>query len=398
MKTGLTGSPRRTPGLRSSVSPQRDQPSSSPSDGKYLGNAKGDTRQDASPLTHRSVNAPPVNHANGLRKGKGNNKAVEPAPAVDFSDDDADSQLNGDENEDSYEQTRPDYDDSFAAGDDTVLSDQAPQPADEPDPDDAEQDSPSVMGPESRKAEPPKAAAKTKRSAPSGTKRQVTTEQDESNDQQLAPKRKRPGRPPRKINEEAQEKRPSKKAKTSADQTARPKELGDPQLDQFVENYANNTKPLKGRSLYILKREVPSENTTRTRSGRNVVRPLAYWRNERCVYGNGEATEGERFPVSTLMEVQRTDELEPEYKKTKTNKRRTSKKSKKNKDAESDNEEEDADLDPWEKEGGVLHGYIRKWNPGAQVGVNDDEVLGKLCWPLTIKAPILFENPLTYDM
>ena len=312
--------------MRSSASPQRDQPSSSPSDGKYLGNAKGDSRQDASPLTNRSVNAPSMNHANGLRnKGKGNNKAVEPAPAVDFSDDDANSQLNGDENADSYEQTRSGYDDSFAAGEDTILSDQAPQPADEPDHDDAEQDSPSTMGPESRKAEPPKTAVKTKRSAPSDTKRQVTTEKDASGEQEPAPKRKRPGRPPRKINEEAQEKRPSKKAKTSADQSARPKESGDPQLDQFVENYANNTKPLKGRSLYILKRERPSENSTRTRSGRNVVRPVAYWRNERCVYGNGEATEGERFPVSTLMEVQRTDELEPEYKKTKTNKRRTSK-------------------------------------------------------------------------
>ena len=105
------------------------------------------------------------------------------------------------------------------------------------------------------------------------------------------------------------------------------------------------------------------------------IRPLAYWRNERCVYGREEAPEGQRYPLSTIKEIIRTEEREPE--KTRSGKRR-SKKSNSRKQADQDSENEDEDsFDPWEKEGGVLHGYIRKWDPEAQVGTEEEEVLGK---------------------
>src|SRR5207249_4675801 len=77
-KSGMTGSPRRTPGLRSSQSPHRDLPSSSPSDGRSV---KADSRRDVSPLTSRSINATPsLNHSN-VARAKGNKK-VEKAPPI----------------------------------------------------------------------------------------------------------------------------------------------------------------------------------------------------------------------------------------------------------------------------------------------------------------------------
>lgn len=387
MKTGLAGSPRRTPGLRSSASPQRGQPSSSPSDAKTLGNAKTGSWQDASPLTNRSVNAPSSNHSNGLRnKTKGNNKPPESAAAVDFSDSDANSQFDGgDENAESFEPKHHDSADSFAAGDDTMMSDQTPQITDEPARNGVDPDSPSDS--ESRKPEQPKASTKAKRSALGDKKRpQDILQQNGTDEQESAPKPKRAGRPPKaqsKANEEPEEQRPSKKAKTSVDQANQGvKKSGNPQLDQIVENYANRAGPLKARSLHILKREVPTEDSSnRTRSGRVSIRPLAFWKNEKCVFGDEEAVEGQRYPLSTIKEVHRTEELEPERKRAKKNKRQYSKKSKKSKDIESENEDDDEDADAWEKEGaGVLHGYIRRWNPATQTAVEgDDEVLGKSC-------------------
>ncbi|GIK02631.1 hypothetical protein Aspvir_006687 [Aspergillus viridinutans] len=378
MKSGLSGSPRRTPGLRSSASPQRDSLSSSPSDGKGLGSAKGETRRDVSPLTNRSINAPSLNHVNGLRNNKGINKTAETTVTVDFSDSDANSQMNGDENANAFEQMRNNYDDSFNAGDDTLAEDQQDE-FERIDGVDVDISSYTAAG--SRKTERSRAVPKTKKLAQSEKSRaQEVTQQNETSEQGNVQKRKRPGRPPKSQrrnsdDEDTVGQRPSKKSKT-ASQTGRGlKSSGNPELDKVVENYVNRTGPLKGRSLYILKREIPTDGSaTHTRSGRVSVRPLAYWKNERCVYGDGEAAEGQRYPLSTIKEIIRTEELEPE--KRKVSKRRSSKKSKsrKSRDDDSDNEDDDY-VDPWEKEGGVLHGYVRKWDPDTQAGSIEEEVL-----------------------
>lgn len=379
MKTGLTGSPRRTPGLRSSASPQRDHPSSSPSDGKSLLNAK---QRDVSPLSHRSINAPPSNHANNLWiKNKANIRTSEPAATDDFSDSDANSQFIGDENGDSFEQTRDDFADSFAAGDDTLLEDEAPQAVEEPDQEVTDPDSPDMPFEPRRTEQPRSTTTKTKRAASGDNSRiQTTAQQNGTHERELASRPKRPGRPPktqRKANEEAEDHRPSKKARTSADRTTGVvKTTGNPQIDHITDTYAKRQAgPTKGRSLYILKHEAPTEDTAaRTRSGRVSIKPLAFWKNEKCVFGDGEVAEGGRFPHATVKEVIRTEEIEPEYKKAKSGKRR-SKKSK-NKDIESDDENEDH-ADRWEKDNGVLHGYIRKWDPEAQAGIDKEEVLGR---------------------
>ncbi|KAF9885450.1 hypothetical protein FE257_012886 [Aspergillus nanangensis] len=355
MKTGLTGSPRRTPGLRSSHSPQRDLLSSSPSDGKGLRSAKGESRYDISPLTSRPINAASLNQV----RPKGSGKNPEP-----FSE----SEMNGDENGNSFEQTQDDFLDSFAAGDDTTSADQLDdhEPA-------ADSSSPIISNSRQQKQPNPTSKAKLNNV---GQSRQVRDSVELGDDefQELPAKRKRAGRPPKsQVNnsDDTEERRQSKKPKTSKKPARDLGEL-DPELDKVVEDYANRTGPLKGRSLYILKREAPSDNSsTHTRSGRVSVRPLAYWRNERCVFGDGEAAEGQRYPLSTIKEVIRTEELEPE--KRKGNKRRSSKKSKtRGKVDESDSEDY---VDPWEKDGGVLHGYIRKWDPEIQTGADEEEVL-----------------------
>jgi hypothetical protein len=94
------------------------------------------------------------------------------------------------------------------------------------------------------------------------------------------------------------------------------------------------------------------------------------------VYGDEEAAEGERFPLSKIKEVIRTEELEPE--RPKKGKRSRKGKSKKQKDESSDEDEIDDDADLWEKETGVLHGYVSKWDPVAQTSTAEEEVIGMI--------------------
>ncbi|KAE8348454.1 kinetochore CENP-C fungal-like protein [Aspergillus coremiiformis] len=372
MKTGLTGSPRRTPGLRSSQSPQRVLPSSSPSDGKGLSSTKGDLRQDVSPLTNRSINAPPVNHL-GIARNKANKNMSE--ITASFSDSDANSKSNGDENADLFHHVQGDLADSFDAGDDPIAEDQLEDLNDNG----TATLSPSISATTLHKKCHLKTGPQTKKSSQRYASRsQDPTERSEPLEHGSSQKRKRPGRPPKNqrcAGYNLEKQRPLKKPKTSDKRSRDSSTSGHADLDKIVENYVNRTGPLKGRSLYILKRETPMDNsTTHTRSGRVSVRPLAYWKNERCVYGDGEAAEGERYPLSTIKEIIRTEELEPEKRKTK--KGRPSKKSRSGKFKDDNESGDDEDyIDPWEKEGGVLHGYIRKWDPEAQAGMDEEEVL-----------------------
>lgn len=194
---------------------------------------------------------------------------------------------------------------------------------------------------------------------------------------QIQPKKKRAGRPPKtaiqKATQEKTDQRPAKKAKPSVPEPAKEREPLDPELEQVVENHIKRTGPLKGRSLYILKREVPTgQQAAHTRSGRVSVRPLAYWRNERCVYGDGEADLGHRYPLSTIKEIIRTEDIEPEKK---GSKKRKGKKPK-SKKQEEDSDDDDDERDKWETQDGILHGYIKKWDMDKQVASEDEEIAG----------------------
>jgi centromere protein C len=249
-------------------------------------------------------------------------------------------------------------------------------PADEMDNEDSlEEESPSIVASDARKVPKQNPAAKNKESD--------VVRKGPENVLSSSPKRKRPGRPPKaqsNLDQVEADQRPKKKAKAARAEPPHATLQSDPELDKVVENYTNRTGPLKGRSLYILKREIPSdERTTHTRSGRVSVRPLAYWRNERCVYGDGEANIGQRFPLSTIKEIIRTEELQPDTAKAGKRKSHKKSKSRKARDERSDDEDGDEeDADEWERESGVLHGYIRKWDPETQAGTTEEEVLGML--------------------
>ncbi|PLB39214.1 Cupin domain protein [Aspergillus candidus] len=378
VKTGLSGSPRRTPGLRSSQSPQRDIPSSSPSDGKGHGNVRGDSRPDVSPLTNRSVNAPSLNQVNNKRN-KANAKEL--AAAVYFSDSDANSPLNGDENAGVIDHVQEDFSNSIDGGDETMLSDHM----EDPDRNREDEEPLSPEAPNRNEEQAPDTTIKTRRNPQNKKNKAQDTAQQNKPEAEQSTKRKRPGRPPKSQSTgdaDVEGQRASKMAKPSSKRSREPEASGNPELDKVVENYVSRTGPLKGRSLHILKREAPSESgATHTRSGRVSVRPLAYWRNERCVYGDGDASEGQRYPLSTIKEVIRTEEPETGAEKRGSKK---SKSKKKRNQADSDDDAEYAD--DWEKDAGVLHGFIRKWDPETQTATEDDEVLDIAYAPVGIET------------
>ncbi|CAG8907335.1 unnamed protein product [Penicillium egyptiacum] len=363
MNTGLTGSPRRTPALESTPDPQDILESSSPSNGKGFADAQRESHQDPSPLSTRSVNAGHSNQRNGARQ-KPTTKAqlaaeFEPAVIHDFSDF---SDGDGDENTNAFATVQQDFGDSLNADTNSVAAEELP---DSPGQDQHDHDDNSSTADTTPPREEPIVASKsTKKAAPK------TAKADKNQAKAPAP-RGRPKSQRRNVEEDA-DPRPTKKRNTTK---APPpvREPLEPELDRVIENYASRTGPLKGRSLYILRREIPTDNSaTHTRSGRVSVRPLAYWRNERCVFGDGEAAEGHRYPLSTIKEVIRTEEQEPEKKKKK-GKRSTSLKSKSKKQKDDSSDDEDVDL--WEKEGGVLHGYTLKWDGKTQTSSKEEEVL-----------------------
>lgn len=341
---GSSRTVRRSPEVQSSPEPEQDF--SSPSEGRSLLATNSNLRGDPSPLSARSVNA-------GPKKGKNNLQKARALPeTTEFSDEEYD--------ENTSFAVQDDVENSFDQGNDTVIQDEFPEPIEE-DLDDSDSDH--AEAPEEPR-QPEKATKSTKGPASKTT--------DKGKGKSAAGRPSRPPKAARAADEETTEARPAKKQKVTKE--AQPREPLDPELDRVVENYSQRSGPLKGRSLYILKRENPTEDvSTHTRSGRVSVRPLAYWRNERCVYGDGEAAEGQRYPLSTIKEIIRTEEQEPENKgKGKRGRKSKSSKSKKRKE---DSDEEDEDMDEWEMKGGILHGIVPKWDPIA--GTTEEEVTGK---------------------
>ncbi|OQD80566.1 hypothetical protein PENANT_c034G04404 [Penicillium antarcticum] len=351
MKSGLNGPPRG-PVFRSTPELQDIHESSSPYDDNGSAGEQENSPPDPSPLSTRSVNAGRFNQKNGTWKTKAQLAAEsEPSVLPDFSDGE------GDENDENsgaaarLQQESGDLDDSRADAEEFTDLLEHTQNGHE----DASMTD----------TTPPRTNETTISKANKGPAKTAKT------DKPPAKPRGRPPKSQRRDNDGDADSRPTKKRMTAKVAPVAREPL-EPELDRVVDNYANRTGPLKGRSLYILKRENPEDTSaTHTRSGRVSVRPLAYWRNERCVFGDGEVAEGHRYPLSTIKEVIRTEEQEPERKQR--SKRGRKSKSKKSMNDSSDEEDEDADL--WEQEGGVLHGYVQMWDPKTQAVSKEEEVL-----------------------
>jgi centromere protein C len=126
-------------------------------------------------------------------------------------------------------------------------------------------------------------------------------------------------------------------------------------------------RPRNNRGLYILRRETPDEGT-HTRSGRNVVKPVAYWKNETIVYGDDEDAEGDAsFLLPTIKEVIRKDHVE-EPRKRAPPRRKGGFAAQKAPPVETHLEEDKGLAEPWETSPGRVYGAVRMWNPEDPIG------------------------------
>ena len=115
------------------------------------------------------------------------------------------------------------------------------------------------------------------------------------------------------------------------------------------------------RSLYISRSETPAEDSGArvTRAGRTSVKPIAFWRGERIVYGDA-SLDGSILTLPAIKEVIRTDEIAAPRPKRPTGRRYRARPR-----SEGGQEEED-DYDarePWEQETGIMRAQVMQWDP-----------------------------------
>ena len=125
----------------------------------------------------------------------------------------------------------------------------------------------------------------------------------------------------------------------------------------------------KSRSLLVLRSETPADDSGARvlRSGRTSVKPMAFWRNERIVYGD-RTTDGSTMVLPGIKEVIRTEEVEQPRSKRPAGRRTGSRK----KPRLADLEEEDEDVEPWEaEEMPVMRGEVMQWDPMIGKGNED---------------------------
>lgn len=125
----------------------------------------------------------------------------------------------------------------------------------------------------------------------------------------------------------------------------------------------------KSRSLYVLRSETPADDSGARvlRSGRTSVKPMAFWRNERIVYGD-RTNDGSTMVLPGIKEVIRTEEIEQPPFKRATGRRTGPRK----KQQLADLEEDDEDQAPWEaEEVPIMRGEIMQWDPMIGKGNED---------------------------
>ncbi len=131
-------------------------------------------------------------------------------------------------------------------------------------------------------------------------------------------------------------------------------------LYQIIEKV--RARPGKLKTLYVLKREKSKKSgADDVRSGRAVVKPLAYWNAEQCVHdeeGGAGLELGTRIPLSSIKEI--------------TSERQKAKKAV----GEDSSEDEDANEEDWERDVGVYRGQVNAWDRSGQTeGETSEEVV-----------------------
>ena len=132
-------------------------------------------------------------------------------------------------------------------------------------------------------------------------------------------------------------------------------------------------RPSRARSLQILRGGTPMEDggVRILRSGRTSVKPLAYWRNERLVYGDSYM-EGGRQILPGIKEILRTEDVDDPRPRA-----RVRSKAGRNKPKTYDLFEEDEDQEEWEVGDGILQCEVQEWDPMLGRAVEESETVGK---------------------
>ncbi|KAI9845664.1 MAG: hypothetical protein M1837_004638 [Sclerophora amabilis] len=118
---------------------------------------------------------------------------------------------------------------------------------------------------------------------------------------------------------------------------------------------------------------IEDEGVQTTRSGRPSLKPLAYWRNERIVYGGGNKARG---TLPAIQEVIRTEEVEA----PKRPSRRPTASKKRSRAASVAVEEQ---LEPWEISPGVIMTEVSQWDPDQGLGLKNELIESDIAFSST---------------
>jgi centromere protein C len=161
--------------------------------------------------------------------------------------------------------------------------------------------------------------------------------------------------------QQAQESTPARLPGMTKDPNTHLSQRQQAELDQIIEKV--KARPGKLKTLYVLKREKSKKSgADDVRAGRTVVKPLAYWSAEQCVYNEGAAglELGSRIPLSSVKEI--TNDAKKGHSKQDSD------------DAASLNDyHEDGHEEPWEKQIGVFRGQASVWSQPDQTTLEDPE-------------------------
>lgn len=127
--------------------------------------------------------------------------------------------------------------------------------------------------------------------------------------------------------------------------------------------------PRNNRGLMILRRETPMDGASfkQTRSGRNSIKPLAYWKSERVEYSEDEMEDAHgKFLTQRIKGVVRVDEIEEKRRKKSYHKPSKGKK-------RATVEESDEETEPWEDEPGRIIAPYRLWDPEDPTSIQQPE-------------------------
>lgn len=128
------------------------------------------------------------------------------------------------------------------------------------------------------------------------------------------------------------------------------------------------------KTRFIERSETPGDDLHfHTRAGRNVVKPLAFWRGEAAVFSPGRIEEGHRI-LPSITKVIRKDEVpEPRRRRTPGQPRKRRSKPVKREEDDELPEDDDDEGEYWETEGGVMQASVMLWDP--ETGRGDEENL-----------------------